>query len=507
MAARARVPKLCGADIELANFIRGIEREAGTGAEASVALLREIDGVSAAPRWYGWSGGGPYGAAARTSHDGGEIGRKFLPSNGSAVYVDLWHLEVCLPEVLSAFDHVACWQVMLRIVEAARVRASAKRRVDEPIEVLASTSDGLGQSFGSHLDFLVTREAWDGLFQRKPHHLAWLAALQVSSIVVTGQGKVGSENGRPPVAYQLSQRADFIETLTGIQTTYARPLLNTRDEPLCGSVSSARRRDGLARLHVISFDSTLCQVASLLKVGILQIALAMLEAGRVDPGLALDDPLAALGVWGHDPSLCARASLATGGMVTAVELQMRFAESARRFVDDGECDGFVARADEIVTLWQDTLDALLRRDWPALARRLDWVLKRSLIDAWLAERAIGWDAPEAKALDHLYASTDGTRGLHAAMATAGLVEEVVGTDEVDRFMREPPADTRAWGRAMLLRAAGDTIDLVDWDRIRMLAPGHGGVRRLRTIDMADPLGWTREAFGAAATQSRSWRAS
>ena len=37
------VPKLVGADFELANFILGVERSNGTGPEAARALLAEID--------------------------------------------------------------------------------------------------------------------------------------------------------------------------------------------------------------------------------------------------------------------------------------------------------------------------------------------------------------------------------------------------------------------------------------------------------------------------------
>jgi len=41
----ANLPKMCGADIELGNFYLGAEEPAGTGREASRALLREIDGL------------------------------------------------------------------------------------------------------------------------------------------------------------------------------------------------------------------------------------------------------------------------------------------------------------------------------------------------------------------------------------------------------------------------------------------------------------------------------
>ena len=43
-----RLPKLCGADVELGNFIEGVQRAGGSGSEASRALLREIDGIRGA---------------------------------------------------------------------------------------------------------------------------------------------------------------------------------------------------------------------------------------------------------------------------------------------------------------------------------------------------------------------------------------------------------------------------------------------------------------------------
>ena len=39
------LPKVCGADIELGNFILGLDRYGGTGYHASRALLREIRGL------------------------------------------------------------------------------------------------------------------------------------------------------------------------------------------------------------------------------------------------------------------------------------------------------------------------------------------------------------------------------------------------------------------------------------------------------------------------------
>jgi len=307
-----RLPKLCGADIELGNFIAGAESSGGTGAPASRLLLRQIHGFpTGASRDYG------------VSYEDQDWGRKYLKENGGCIYIDLDHLELAQPEVLSAYDHVACWHAMLRLARRAQTAANAELEEGRIVEVLVNNSDGQGNSYGSHLDFLITRRAWDDLFRHRMHTLLFLASYQASSIVFTGQGKVGSENGMPDVPYQISQRADFFETLSSIETTQRRPIVNSRNEALCGgfrrTVKGKIPALDLARLHVIFYDNTLCPVACLLKVGVMQIVLAMIEAGRVNPELILDNPLEAVQRWSHDPSLRAGAELIGGQQLTAVE--------------------------------------------------------------------------------------------------------------------------------------------------------------------------------------------
>ncbi len=344
-----RLPKLCGADIELGNFVPS----------QSFGPAR-------------WSSQGNGGAQAVVNPR--DWGRKYLASNGGCVYIDLDHLELCVPEVLSAYDHVGCWHAMLRIARGALESANEKLPRGKKIQVLVNNSDGRGNSYGSQLDFLITRRAWDNIFRRKIHYMLYLAAFQASSIVYTGQGKAGSENDAPEVSFQLSGRADFFENLVGEQTTHNRPIVNSRDEPLCGSRASWDDDDPaelMARLHVICFDNTLCHVASPLKVGVMQIVLAMIEAEQVNIELLLDDPVDALMRWSHDPTLQAQAIMTTGGELSAGALQLRFLEEAKQFVAGGGCDEVVPRASEILGLWEDTLVKLQAGDFESLAPRLD----------------------------------------------------------------------------------------------------------------------------------------
>ncbi len=504
-APRRGVAKLVGADAELGNFKLGTQRPHGTGHEAAHALLVEIDGVrgnsdrEAAPAGNHTTlvAGGTSLHSPHTVYDAWQdpqdVGRRYLATNGGCAYIDLAHLEICTPEVVSAYDFVASWHAMLRVARDAMTAANEKCSADERILVLVNSSDGLGNAYGSHLNFLVTRRLWNNLFTRRVHpYLFVLAAHQVSSIVYTGQGKVGAENGRPSVAYQISQRADFFDQLVGPQTTFRRPIVNSRNEALCGHAEESAE---LARLHCIFYDSSLCHVSNLLKVGAMQIVLSMLEADRLDANLMLDDPVTALTTYSHDPGLSATARLTDGRRVTAVELQSMFCEHARRSVDAGSCNGLVPEAGSIVALWEEVLDQLARRDFDALAPRLDWVLKRTHIERALAARGLDWAAPEAKHLDHVYASLDLDEGLYWALQEAGLTQVLVDDQRVDSLRTDPPTDTRAWGRAMLLRhLPRERILAVDWDRIA-LAPAVPG-QPLSIVSLPDPLGDTRASWAS-----------
>jgi hypothetical protein len=491
------IPKLVGADFELGNFILGLASRDGTGAEASRALLREIDGVIAERSGYasygGYGGVYSYGYGYSSANGSGgsaynaqDRGRKFLATNGGCAYIDLDHLELCIPEVLSAFDHAAATAAMLRLARDAQVRANEALPLGQTIQVLVNNSDGRSNSYGSHLNFLISRPTWDDILERRPHYLQFLATHQLSSMIYTGQGKVGSENERPEVAYQISQRADFFETVTGTQTTFRRPIVNSRDESLCGKSSN------LARLHVIGFDNTLCHGTNVLKVGTMQLVLAMLEAQNVDTRVAIDDLVAAAVDFSHDPSLHQSVPLVDGGRATAIEIQQRILEHALRHRDD---HGFetVPRADEILSLWEDTLTKLAAGDLDALAGRVDWILKSKILERALDKRDdLDWKSPELKYLDQIFSSLDPEEGLFWPHVRSGLVEAWVSEDEINHFVHEPPSNTRAWTRAMVLRRFDPSeIERIDWDRIDLRLE-KGGEQLRYELRLDDPLGFTHE---------------
>jgi proteasome accessory factor A len=295
------------------------------------------------------------------------------------------------------------------------------------------------------------------------------------------------------VDYNIAQRADHLETLMGVPTTINRPIVNARDEALCGR-GYTRDSEAPARLHSIFFDSALAHGSALFRVGTMQLFLTLLERELVDSRLILEDPLAALQSFSTDPTLKACARLITGEQFTVLELQSAYLDLIKRHAAQGVFEGVVTDAEKIIALWEDTLVKFANADWMAVARRgIDWVLKLMAVERAMDEDSrLEWGSSELKVLDHKYASL-GDDGLYWAYEASGFVEQLVTPARIVHFTENPPANTRAWTRAMLLRRAseeGVTVTSMDWDSITFKVRGRHSWPTYRTLDMANPLGFT-----------------
>jgi proteasome accessory factor A len=502
-------PKLMGADKELGNCVTGIEQPGGTCALASRIILDEIHGFRADPGSYQWQSHqntyGTYNNCSYTSstawyrsdsysqgssHNPQDVGRKYLIQGGCA-YIDLNHVELCLPEVLSAYDYVKYNEALHTLACRARERAHASLPDGQHLHLFANNSDGLSHSYGSHLNFLISRECFDNLFSIKLQYLMYLASFQACSIVITSQGKVGSENGHDHIDFQLSQRADFFESMVGLQTTFNRPLVNSRNE--------SHAQEDMRRLHVIFYDNLLCHVANYLMAGMMQIVLSMIEADHININLILENPLKAVSAWSHDPSLKKTALTLKGVRVTAVDLQLAFCKEAKSFLSSGRIDdSIIPGAREIIELWHDTLLLLKARDFKGLSSRLDWVLKLQILEGAIERHSLDWTSPQLKHLDLLYSSLDKDAGLYWLYAKEGAVEKLVSDEEIEKAIIAAPEDTRAWFRSYLIRTAvSENIDIekIDWDAMEFKVVddqhrGYSSSRKVR-VRMADPLGFTK----------------
>ena len=116
--------------------------------------------------------------------------------------------------------------------------------------------------------------------------------------------------------------------------------------------------------------------------------------------------------------------------------------------------------------WEQTLDAL-ERDPMSLKDRLDWVAKKWLLESFMESEGIGWDDPWLQSLDLEYHNIDPNQGLYYDLERQGSMKRVLTEDQIEQASIAPPADTRAFARAKLVRALSESRVryIVDWDSV------------------------------------------
>ena len=398
-------------------------------------------------------------------------------TNGARYYVDHAHPEYSTPECSDPLQATLFDKAGERIL--ARSMEAARRLLPQGQEIVVykNNSDGKGNSYGCHENYLVDRNVPFAMLVR--NLIPWFVTRQV----FTGSGKVGSENGGDPADYQITQRADFFEEEVGLETTLKRPIVNTRDEP---HADPQKYR----RLHVIVGDANMCEVATFLKVGTTAIVLAMIEDGFIDKDLSISSPVASIRAVSHDPSLRATVDVAALGRCTAIELQWEFLRLARKYADE---TGLLAACgtDEIGAMvldrWEHVLTAL-ETDPMSLDGQLDWVTKLGLVRAYKERDGLKWTDPKLELLSVQYHDVRPGRSLYEKLVRAGKVERLLDEDAVITAMADPPDSTRAYFRGTCLARWADSVVAANWDSLVLDV----GVDPLRRIPMMEPTRGSKE---------------
>ena len=398
-------------------------------------------------------------------------------TNGSRYYVDHAHPELSTPECADARSVVLYDRAAELVLRRSMEAANRTLPDGEEIVVYKNNSDGKGNSYGCHENYLMDRSLPFGRI------VAHVTPHFVTRQLFTGAGKVGCEAagiGSADVPYQLTQRADFFEEEVGLETTLKRPIVNTRDEP---HADAQKYR----RLHVITGDANMAEPATLLKVGTTAIVLSMIEDDVLPREFRLAAPVQAMREVSYDLSLRRPLPLDDGTSVTALDVQWELYERARKWADDAGLEPVGEEVGaEVLDRWEDALSAL-ETDPMAAADQLDWVAKYRLIDGYRERNDLDWGDARLAAMDLQYHDLRPERSLFDRLD----VERVVTDDEADRAVTEPPSDTRAYFRGKCLQRWADDIVAANWDSLVFDV----GTDPLRRVPMMEPARGTEAHVG------------
>ncbi len=484
------IPKICGIETEYGIIVRGATDSnpitaSSTLVNAYVALMAQAKANAARPHRIGWDfedespGNDARGDALYLSF-APEIETHLVNAvltNGSRYYVDHAHPELSTPECADArqallYDR-AGEEILIRSMEGARTMLGP----GEEIVVYKNNSDGKGQSYGCHENYLLARSVPFGRI------VTGATTHFVTRQIFTGAGKVGSEAPGvriDDVPFQLTQRADFFEEEVGLETTLKRPIVNTRDEP---HADPQKYR----RLHVIVGDANMSEVATFLKLGTTALWLSVVEDDAFDREFRFAHPVQAMRQVSYDLGLEAPIEMVDGSKMSALDVQWELLAACNRYAETHglECVG-EAVGTEVLDLWEQVLTGL-ESDPMQLADQLDWVAKYRLLDGYRQRHDLAWGDARLRAMDLQYHDLRAEKSLARRVGLRTLVDP----EDVASALHDPPPDTRAWFRGTCLQRFPEEIVAANWDSMVFDV----GTASLQRVPMMEPTRGTRDQLG------------
>lgn len=390
-----------------------------------------------------------------------------LTPNGSRFYIDRGHPEVSTP-ASSDFKKVVLWDLLGQEILSVASHWTRKLRGIKT-ELYKNNTDAFGNSYGTHENYLLDRRID---FQRLAYELI---PFVVSRQLYAGAGAVGTGGD---FSFHISQRARFFTRIQHLQTTARRPIINIRDEP---HADLKRFR----RFHFILGDANLSEWSTYLKVGTTALVLCYLEEDFIESDIGLRDPLTTLHSISTDLSLKKTYEFFNGNRWTALEIQKYYWDMGAKYLNSHYSnirDSDREQYRDVLARWGEILDLFEKSEDPTqtvLSRRVDWVIKKRLIEQLMKRQSIDWTVQDqdkqdqVRSWDLLYHLV-GEGGFFSYLCERGSVDRIFSAEDKDllAFARTcPPQDSRDNFRCSCLKKFAPYVYAAAWDRISFLVDG------------------------------------
>ncbi len=410
-------------------------------------------------------------------------------ATGAKFYHDVGHAEWAHPECRSAREIALYDKAADAMLAYLLPRAQELLRADGfrgRFLIIKNNVDVHGNTYGCHENYMAEREtAWLDHEDYLRLSIRYLVPFLATRLILCAPGRVGlGRRGEQGFAFQLGQRADFINTVVSRDTRDMRGLFNLARENEPFSEGSYRR------LHLILGDACMSGCGTFLKVGTVGLLLRLLEDLEIGAIPHLREPVRAMHTVSRDPSCTALLPLYDGRQMTAIDIQSIYLEQVIRYAERYPIS---AEERELIELWGQTLDAL-RNNPSRLFGKVDWITKKSLLDRLLAQHGLTWETPDLdkhpiryklQELDIQYHNVDPAQGLFYKLLHSQRGKEALDTlwdaESVRLAQRMPPPYTRARVRGEVIASArrtGGRVEVKNWNEVRV-----GGQR----VELHDPF--------------------
>ena len=223
------------------------------------------------------------------------------------------------------------------------------------------------------------------------------------------------------------------------------------------------------------------ETTQLLRYGATDLVLRMIEAGIPVGDYELENPIGAIRHISHDITGTAGVRIRGGQELTAVEIQSGLLEKAKTFI--ARHGAHHQHVDQILELWERTLEAVRSGDHSLVDQEIDWAIKKRLVDEVAARDDVGYDHPRLEQIDMAYHDIHPERGLFHLLRRRGRAAALLDEERIRQAVMVPPATTRAALRGHFLstaRAYG-AEHTVDWVHHKLVD------RPLEALMVKDPF--------------------
>ena len=452
----------------------------------------------------------------------------FMTGNGSRIYLDVGDLiEIATPEVATPLEAVVYLRANeLILLEELRFVARQSKMDPANVRLVRCATSYDGHFRGMHVNIGT---ASGNVIPLVEHLVPFLVTRFYACA-----GGIG------PHGFTMSQKHRSVKSVVSKDARNGRGIVHVKNEPL----SEARDR----RLHVTHGDVTMAHLSTYLSLGCTALVVRMLDEGAcVGPAFKLLDPIMALRQLDLDHGWNTALPLASGLQATPLDIQEHYLQAAEHYATRAG----VPWMRNVAQHWRMTLDTLRANGPRALSRDLDVCAKMVLYDtflrrqgttladfsrwcgpvvevrpflrdarehgvheyvrdrlpavkyAFLKERMersdLDWvHLPRALSLYEQMIALDlrfhdiSENGLFESLCRAGVIDTLIGSQEVRAAIQQPPCDTRAVARAQAIcEVLSESGAVGNWLEVQTTS------RRASFPDAsATHLNWTEKKRGA-----------